>query len=85
MDLIKRFVARFRAVIALYIRYTYEQPNNLIGAVDCENMTATSASPNASCAYAQSGKNAVGGEHENRHRQAGRGTRAASYNRSASA
>ena len=28
MDLIKRFVARFRAAIALYIRYTYEQPNN---------------------------------------------------------
>ena len=30
MDLMKRFVARFGAAIALYIRYTYEQPNNLI-------------------------------------------------------
>ena len=34
MDLMKRFVARFRAAIALYIRYTYEQPNNLIRPAD---------------------------------------------------
>ena len=34
MNLIKRFAAHFRAAIALYIRYTYEQPNNLIRPVD---------------------------------------------------
>jgi hypothetical protein len=37
MDLIKRFVARFRDTIALYIRYTYEQPNNLIRPVDWDS------------------------------------------------
>jgi hypothetical protein len=37
MDLMKRFVARFGAAIALYIRYTYEQPNNLIRRIDWDS------------------------------------------------
>jgi hypothetical protein len=34
MDLIKRFMARTKAAIALYVRYAYVQPNNLIRPLD---------------------------------------------------